>query len=197
MPDSVSRATRTLGWGALLLALAAGWGAVLGVLWEWAWTPPTGAAWEGQWYLDPDGLRAEPSATGWFTLIGLAGGVVYGLVSARLGRGRELATLVVVVVGSVVAAWVMFHVGHLLGPPDPHEAARTAGDLEPIPGDLRLAGAGQRPWPLWFESSAFNALPAGALVGLVGVFLGSGAGGGPPGAERDGVGLAPQPHSVR
>lgn len=156
-----------------VLALALGCGALLGVLWEWVWTPPSGAAFDGVWYLDPVGLQAEPGATVWFVLLGLAGGVVYGLVAGRLTDGRELLGLVVVLAGSLLAAWVMFHVGHGLGPPDPHAVARTAEDLTPIPGDLRLAGAGLRPWPLWFESSAFVALPAGAMVGVVGQFLGS------------------------
>lgn len=197
----MSRHVRVVGWILLVLVLGAGWGAVLGVLWEWAWTPPTGAAWQGEWYLDPDGLRSEVSATGWFTVIGLLGGVVYGLVGAWLGRGRELAALALVVLGSLLAGWVMFHVGHLLGPPDPHELARTTGDLEPIPGDLSLAGAGDAPWPLWFESSAFNALPAGALVGVVAMFLGQRASrpGGGRGAAAGGAGSpgpTPDPHSV-
>src|SRR5690606_18068557 len=105
-------------------------------LWQWAWTPPTGAAWKGKWYLDPDGVGQDVASTGWFTLIGLVGGIAYGSLAGRLGLRRPLATLVGVAVGSFVVAYVMYQVGHVLGPPDPRAAARTADDWEPIVSDL-------------------------------------------------------------
>lgn len=159
--------------GVLLLAGAL-LGALCGVVWQWVWTPPTGAAWQQKWYLDPAGVTAEVGATGWFTVIGVVGGVVYGTVAGKACRGRELATLAGVVLGGLLAAWVMYAVGHALGPADPHELARTAGDWEKIPGDLRLAGAGL-PLPLSevrFGSSALLAPAVGALLGLVGILFG-------------------------
>jgi hypothetical protein len=155
----------------LVLLGAAVWGALLGCVWEALWVPPAGAAYEGTWYLAPGGLAQDVGATGWFVVVGLVGGLVFGLVSAVLSRDREVLTLVAVAVGSVLAGWVMFHVGHALGPADPQVLAASAGDYEAIPADLRLAGAGTRPWPLWFDSSAFTAFPAGALFALMGVFL--------------------------
>lgn len=145
-------------------------GVVAGLVWQWIWTPPTGAAWQGKFYLDPVGVRREVSATGWFTVIGLLVGIAVGSVAAYLSRTREVATLVGVLLGSLLLAWAMLVVGHLTGPPDPHELARTTGDWEPIVSDLRLAGVDD----VWrpYGSSALLAPAVGALIGLVGIFFG-------------------------
>lgn len=151
-------------------------GALLGVIWQWVWTPPTGAAWEGEWFLDPDGVGRDVNSTGWFTVIGLAGGVAYGSLSARWGLRRPLATLVAVTVGSFVATYVMYHVGHALGPADPRALALTAGDWEPIVSDLRLAGVDHPMRPFSFETGAVLAPAIGALIGVIGLFLGGSGG---------------------
>ncbi|MBE7323211.1 hypothetical protein IEQ44_00915 [Nocardioides sp. Y6] len=145
-------------------------GVVTGWLWELVWTPPTGAAWEGEWYLDRDGLLQDASATGWYTVVGLVAGIALGAVAARWVRGAPLVVLAGVVLGSLVHAWVMYQVGHLLGPDDPHAIARTAGDWEPIISDLRLAGVERQWWP--FASTATLAPAVGALISLIGIFLG-------------------------
>lgn len=145
-------------------------GAAAGLVWQWVWTPPTGAAWQGEFYLDPTGVRREVTATGWFTVIGLLVGIAVGSVAAYLSPTRELATLVGVLLGSLLLAWTMLVVGHLTGPPDPHEVARTAGDWEAIVSDLRLAGV-ENVWRP-YGSSALLAPAVGALIGLVGIFLG-------------------------
>jgi len=158
----------------LLLLAGAALGAVCGVVWQWVWTPPAGAAWEKEWFLDPSGLPAEVGATGWFTVVGVVGGIVYGTVAGKACRRHELATLAGVTLGALLAAWVMYAVGHALGPADPHELAKEAGDWEQIPGDLRLAGAGL-PWPLQefrLGSSALLAPVVGALLGLAGILFG-------------------------
>lgn len=156
----------------VLLLTAAGCvvGAVAGLVWHWVWTPPTGAAWQGEFHLDPVGVRREVSATGWFTVIGLFTGVGFGTVAAYFSHRREVATLLGVLLGSLLLAWAMLVVGHLTGPPDPHVVARTTGDWEPIISDLRLAGVDDVWWPQ--GSSALLAPAVGALIGLVGIFLG-------------------------
>lgn len=151
-------------------------GAVLGALWEWVWTPPTGAAWQGEWFLDPDGVGQDVSSTGWFTLIGVVGGIVYGSLAARWGLRRPLATLVGVVLGSFAVTYVMYHVGHALGPDDPRVLALTTGDWEPIVSDLRLAGVDHPMRPFSLENGAVVAPAIGALIGLIGLFLGGSGG---------------------
>ncbi|WP_185994883.1 hypothetical protein [Nocardioides campestrisoli] len=158
----------------LVLVVAGGvLGALLGVVWEWVWEAPAGTVYQGRWFLDRDGIYQAVSATGWFTVLGVGAGLLFGAMAAWFARGREVATLVGVFLGAVLAAWLMYQVGHALGPPDPQTVAATAEDMASVPGDLRLDGAGENPWPFWFESSAFCALPGGALLGLAGVFLGS------------------------
>src|SRR5690606_8913030 len=151
-------------------------GALLGVVWQWVWTPPTGAAWKGEWFLDPEGVGQDVSSTGWFTLIGLVGGIAYGSLAARLGLRRPLLTLVGVALGSFAASYVMYHVGHALGPADPRVVALTAGDWEPIVSDLRLAGVDHPMRPFSFEGGAVVAPGIGALIGLIGLFLGGSGG---------------------
>lgn len=166
---------RTPGWPRHLLAFAALvvagglTGVLTGWLWELVWTPPTGAAWKGEWLLDPDGVVNDVDSTGWYTVIGLVAGIVLGAIAARWVRAAPLVVLAGVVVGALVHAWVMYQVGHALGPADPQALARSAEDWEPIVSDLTLAGVGNQWWP--FASTATLAPVVGALVSLVGIFL--------------------------
>lgn len=172
--QSMSRALSVASLGHVLVVVVAGAvvGCLLGVLWEWVWSPPSGAAWKGEWFLDPDGVKQDVTATGWFTLIGLVGGILYGSLAARFGLRRPLATLVGVTLGSFATAYAMYQVGHALGPPDPRVVALTAGDWEPIVSDLRLAGVDHPMRPFSFANGAVVAPGVGALIGLIGLFLG-------------------------
>ena len=143
----------------LVAFLAAG--VVAGVVWEWLWTPPTGVVLDRQWLLDSEGLRREFSGTGTYVAVALVTGLVTGLVTALVVDRSELLTLAGVVVGSVLAAWLMLEVGTALGPPDPGPLARSAPDGTTLPGRLELDG--------W---SPLVALPGGALTGLLVVFFG-------------------------
>jgi hypothetical protein len=157
MPDRVSALRQVL----LVLVGFAVAGALAGIVWEWVWTPPTGVALGQEFVLDGGGLRSEFSGTALYVLVATLTGLLLGVLVSVLAERHELLTLVAVFVGAVLAGWLMLRVGTALGPPDPEALARTAEDYAPIQDELRVSGR-----------SPFVAFPAGALVGLIAVFIG-------------------------
>jgi hypothetical protein len=147
--------------GLVVVALAA-IGALAGVVWQWVWTPTVGVVVDHHWSAgDAIGLQHEFSGTGWYVVVALVAGLVAGIAVALLADRVPLLTLAAVVVGSALAAWLMVVVGTALGPPDPDVAARTAADGTRLP--MQLTVTGHSPW---------IALPSGALLGLLFVFIG-------------------------
>lgn len=146
---------------ALVLGVFAVAGVVAGVAWELWWEAPTGVVVDGAWFPDDAGLRQVFSGTALYITVALGGGVLAGAVSAWFVDRVEVLTLVLVVVGSVLAGWVMLQVGAALGPPDPAVLARSAADGTALRGSLEVSG-----------DSALVGFPAGALLGLVVVFIG-------------------------
>lgn len=164
-PDAGPRRRPDLRTGLVQLVIAvvalAAVGALAGVVWEWVWTAPVGVVADHRWVAEDEaGLRAQFSGTGWYVVVagvaGLVAGIVVGLVLTRV----PLLTLVGVLLGSVLGAWLMMRVGVALGPPDPHTLARTAHDGTHLPAQLSVVR--------W---SPYTSLPVGALVGLAVVFL--------------------------
>jgi hypothetical protein len=147
--------------GLVLVAFAAV-GVLAGVVWQWVWTPTMGVAYDHKWTAaDAIGLQHEFSGTGWYAVVATVAGLVAGLAVALLADRVPLLTLVAVVVGSALAAWLMLLVGTTLGPADQVAVAKDAADGTRIPMELSITG-----------DSALIALPSGALVGLVLVFIG-------------------------
>lgn len=138
-------------------------GALAGVVWEWLWTAPVAVA--AQHAVQPtfDTVRAEFSGTAWYVVVASIAGLLTSIALAMFFDRHEIVTLVAVVVGSLVAAWVMARVGGALGPPDPATVAADAKDGTEIALNLTVHG-----------KTPFLALPAGALLGLVVVFFGAG-----------------------
>lgn len=136
-------------------------GALAGVLWEQWWTPPSGVVVDHVWVPDDAGLRELFTGTGQYVVVALVAGLLAGSACAWFVDRVALLTLVTVLAGSVLAAWLMLQVGTSLAPPDPTLAARDAADGTALPGTLEVSGAG-----------ALASLPAGALTGLVVVFIG-------------------------
>lgn len=145
----------------LVLAGFAVVGSLGGLGWEAWWTPPTGVVLEGTWFPDDQGVRDQFSATGRFVIVGLICGVLAGAACAWLVDRVELLTLGAVVAGSVLATWLMLQVGEAVAPPDPQVRAAEVADDTELPGTIEVTGTG-----------AYAALPAGALTGLVVVFIG-------------------------
>ena len=167
MPEQLIPAARHAtgrGWlrdAGLVLAIFALGGVVAGLAWRWLWTPTSGVVVDGVWVADGEGVREAFSGTGLYVLVGLAAGVCLGVLSALLADRQELVTLALVVVGSVLAGWLMLRVGTIGLPPDPQPLAAAAADRTRLPGTLEVTG--------W---SPFVALPSGALAGLCVVFVG-------------------------
>jgi hypothetical protein len=131
-----------------------------GWLWYHLWDAPSGVVSGHQWYTNEAGLRADFDGVAWYVTIALAAGLVLGILAALLFDRSELVTLAAVVLGSLLAAYLMLRVGTHLSPGDPHELAKTAQDGDKLKGALQVD-----PWP---PRAAF---PFGALLGLAFVYL--------------------------
>lgn len=152
----------------LVLAVA---GAVAGWVWQrWA-TPPTGAVLDGRWRLgfriegdflvgDASGFERAFGVVGTYVVVCGATGLVLGVVVALVCRRAELVTLATVALGSALAAFVCYRVGLALGPADPSDAARSAGDGTVLTGSLAID-----------QLAPFVALPLLALVGLAFTYM--------------------------
>ena len=146
-------------------------GVVGGVLWEWVWTPPRGVVLRKEWVQDPVAVGADFSATGWYVVLAVVAGACVAAALAWLLPGHELVTLLAVTPAAVLAGWLMYQVGHALGPADPDVLARTAEPLTELPDDLTLGGLERAPRFLRLEPSAVLAFPGGALLGLAATAL--------------------------
>ncbi len=156
--------------GGVILALFAVTGLVGGWVWWKLWSPaPAGAVFEKQWYpRATEGLMAEFAGTGWYVVVAIAAGLLLGLASGLWLDRDEIFTLVAVVLGSAIAAWLMLKVGLHLSPPDPQPIAETAKNGTELPGVLELAGAVNLPGRALDDEvrSPMVAFPIGALAGL-------------------------------
>ena len=132
-------------------------GVVLGVVWaELVWSPPLGRVTNGTWYpAGEQALSAQTGGTASYVLLAAVGGLVLGLVAAVAATRAELLVLGAVVVGGALAAYLMWQVGVLLGPPDPSGLAEGAADGTRLPGRLAVVGR-----------SPFLTLPTVALAVL-------------------------------
>jgi hypothetical protein len=166
LPDELSRTRRVsrvpIGQVLAVVALLAAIGAAAGWVWFRLWDAPPGVVADHAWYPDPymPGQRADFDGVALYVLVALAAGVLGGALCALFLARSELVTLAAVTVGSALAGWLMALVGTALGPADPEPLARTATDGTRLSGDLALTGF-----------SPYLALPAGALVALLLVFL--------------------------
>jgi hypothetical protein len=163
-PERSVRPTWTvaLAQGLVVVAVFAGMGALGGVLWYHLWDVPNGIVAGHQWYTSEAGLRDDFAGVGLYVAIGVLAGLLLGVLAASVFDRSELVTLLAVVVGSVLAAYLMLRVGYHLSPPDPDHVARTAEDGTKLDGALRVDS-----WP------PRGAFPFGAVLGLTLVYAGT------------------------
>ena len=129
-----------------IVAAFAAVGAATGWLWYRLWDAPSGVVVGGQWITQEGGLRDDFQGVAWYVSLAFLAGLVLGMLAA-------------VIVGSVLAAYLMLRVGTHLSPADPHELAKTAQDGEKLKGALRVRS--------WTPKGTFT---FGALVGLALVY---------------------------
>ncbi len=161
-------AVRALVGAAVVLAVAAGLGAVGGWVWWTWWSPgPDGRVFplpDGgtTWIPQPaeSGYSALFAATAQYAVLGVGLGVLVGLLSVVLCRRRELVGLLVAAAGSAVGAAVMLWVGTAQSPPDPESLLADAEVGDMLPGALEVTG--WTPYLGW---------PVGALAAFVLVLL--------------------------
>jgi disulfide bond formation protein DsbB len=163
MPDRVtsrpiSRLTRPL----LLIALFAVAGIGGGYAWRYLWTPPDGVARGGSWVPTPveEGLQNDFSGVAWYVVVTLVLGLVLGALTAVVLDHAEILGVLVAVLGSALAAYLVLSVGERLSPPDPDGVAAQSADGTAIPGDLEFDG--------W---TPLLSAPVGALTALTTVYL--------------------------
>ena len=155
-------------WVATVLAVFLGAGVVAGVLWERLWDAPTGLTFDGRWYLEPAGPDFSFEGIALFVLIAFPLGLVLAVL-AGLRREHEMVTVLTVLVAASLAGLVMYAVGSSLGPSDPQALAAGKPDYTPISGDLGLTAPDRGRVP--YHSTALVAFPAGAMAGLVAMYL--------------------------
>lgn len=146
-------------------------GAAAGVVWELLWDAPDGVVFRDRWFLAPAGPDVAFSGTGWYVVVALAAGALTAFAVEWWWPRHEIATVAACLVGSLLAGWVMFVVGHALGPQDPQVLAVGREDRTPLQSDLVLAGAGEGPRLFRFDSSALAAFPIGAMTASIYVLL--------------------------
>lgn len=146
----------------VMLAVFAAAGVAGGYAWRHLWTPPAGEARQGTWVPTPieEGLQNDFSGVGWYVVVALVLGLVLGAVTALVLDRAELAGVLVVVLGSALAAYLVLTVGKSLSPPDPDQVAATSQDGDAIPGDLEFDG--------W---TPLLSAPLGALTTLSAAYL--------------------------
>jgi ABC-type xylose transport system permease subunit len=175
---AVRRASRDLGplvRAALLLGISCVAGVVGGIVWYEVWQPPQGVVVDGQWLMAPgeDNFGDLVNADATYALVALVVGLVLGAAGAWLLQRAEILSLLVVLIGAALAAYLILITGERVSP-DPALAAAGLPEGSRLPADLSLLlqaptswrnlGSG---WPLLLVA------PMGALFSLGMLYLGT------------------------
>jgi hypothetical protein len=129
----------------VVLAAAALLGILIGLLWPQLADPVTVVRTENGLVRDEVALAEQFDALGWFSVLSAVGGALLGAVMLAWRRTDEVATLVAVVAGAFLAAWLAARVGLAVGPGDPAAALAEAAEGDTAPAALAL-GTGVVYW---------------------------------------------------
>jgi hypothetical protein len=127
--------------------------------------------------MDEQQLGRQVAADGWYVVIAAVGGLLSGVLLLSLRRRDPVATVVLVVLGSLLGGWLMLRIGLWLGPADPKSV------LPHVPVGTKV--------PLQLEPKAIGVLyvwPIMALVGAIGVIWGTDDARATPPATHEGEG---------
>lgn len=145
-PSKVSAAGEDAAWvlGSLIVL-----GLLCGVLWWLLFEPAMFTKLKSGATMGETQLIKRFNADGWYAVIAAVAGLLSGGVLTWWRSRDFLFTVVLLVVGSALAAAVMAVVGHLLGPPDPKAALAAAKVGAKVPVDLSVtAKATYLMWPV-------------------------------------------------
>lgn len=134
-------------------AVVLAWFVVLGVVGAVAWWQLTPLAEFTRTSTDAqmgeEQLGRQVSSDGWYFTVAAAAGLVSGVVLLAWRKRDPVATVVLVVLGAVLASWLMARVGLWLGPEPPKSALRHVPVGGTVPIQLETHADGVRfAWPV-------------------------------------------------
>jgi hypothetical protein len=134
-------------------AVVLAWFVVLGVLGAVVWWQLTPLAEFTRTSTDAqmgeEQLGRQVSSDGWYFTIAAAAGLVSGVVLLAWRKRDPVATVVLVVLGAVLASWLMARVGLWLGPGSPKSALPHVPVGGTVPIQLETHADGVRfAWPV-------------------------------------------------
>jgi hypothetical protein len=112
--------------------------------------------------MDEQELGRQVAADGWYVVVAAVGGLLSGVMLLSLRRRDPVATVLLVVLGSLLCGWVMLRIGLWLGPADPKSVLPHAAVGSKVPLQLKPKVTGVLyVWPIM------------ALMGAIGVIWGT------------------------
>ena len=99
---------------------------VVGALWPQLVDPVVVEVTELGLLTDEVALGERFDTVGWYSLLGAGSGLLLGAILTARGRAHEVATLLAVLAGACLAAWLSARVGTWLGPGDAEQALAGA-----------------------------------------------------------------------
>ena len=140
----------------VVLALFLVAGALSGALWPQLADPVTVTKGELGLTTSEVALSERFDSDGWYSVLAAGCGLVLGLVLTAWRRTDEVLTLLSVVAGAWLAAWVSAEVGTLVGPDDPREVLATARLGATAPDTVSVSSAAA--YFLWPISAVIGAM---------------------------------------